>query len=229
MRSLTAFIAMATLASIARGHFVFVYVVDNGSEARLVFGHAASPDPSTPATRAEKTALTARDALGKEIKLSVEKGDGNYYRAKLPATKPVLVFGTTEAGVTQRGDNPPMLSWYYPKTILGDPFAKEVLVGKAVVLEIVPIRDGDKVRFRVIADGKPLPEADVTIGLPNAKEDTDQMVKTDKDGLTTGFAEKGRYCVATRRTVERAGEFEGKKYTAIRHTATVVFDFGVAK
>jgi len=224
MRYLIAAAALAGLTTFAHAHFVFVYVADGGAEARLVFGHAAAPDPKTPPTRAEKTALTARDAAGTDTRLAVEKGDGNFYRAKLPAgSKPVVVFGTTEAGVTQRGDNPPVLSWYYPKVVTGDPFAKGTEVGPKVAMEVVPVRAGEQVRFRVMSDGKPLADAEVTVGLPG--DAMTEVVKTDKDGLTGGFSDRGRYCVAARRVEAKPGEFAGKKYTAVRHTATVVFDF----
>jgi uncharacterized GH25 family protein len=226
MRYLSALAATVCLATAARAHFVFVYV--DGPEARLVFGHTAAPDPATPATRAEKTALTARDATGKATALTVEKGDGNFYRAKLPAGRPVVVYGTTEAGVTQRGDNPPMLSQYYPKAVLGDPFAPGAVVGSAAPLEVVPVRDGEKVRLRVLAQGKPLADAEVTVGLPGGDEGKAPVVKTDKDGLTGGFADRGRYCVAAVRVEDKAGEFGGRQYAKARHTATVVFDFGDA-
>lgn len=219
MRYLIALGAAVALAAAARAHFVFVYV--DGGDAKVVFGHAAEPDPNVFPTRAEKTALTARDASGKEIKLKTEKGDGNFYRAKLPE-KSAVVYGTTEAGVTQRGDDPPLLSFYYPKVIAGDPFAKGLIAGTA--LEVVPMKDGDKVRFQVLAAGKPVAGVEVTVGLPGASEEKSPVVKTDKDGVTEAFAAKGRYCVAARWAEAKPGEFGGKKYTAVRHTATLVFD-----
>ncbi|MBX9622576.1 MAG: DUF4198 domain-containing protein [Gemmataceae bacterium] len=225
MRYLTAALATLAVVSAAPAHFVFVYVADGGTEARLVFGHTAAPDPNSFPTRAEKTTLTARDGSGAETKLAVEKGDGNYFRAKLPGGKTVVVYGTTEAGVTQRGDNPPLLSWYYPKAILGDPFADRAAVGPSAPLDIVPVRDGGKVRFKVVAAGKPAVGVEVTVGLPGGDEDKAPVVKTDADGMTEGFTEAGRYCVAARRSDDKSGELGGKKYAAVRHTATVVFDF----
>lgn len=229
MRYSIAIAAVACLALAARAHFVFVYVPEGGTEARLVFGHKAEPDASSFPTRAEKTVLTARDSAGNETKLAVEKGDGNFFRAKLAAEKPVVIFGTNEAGVTQRADNPPMLSWDYPKVIVGDPFASNAEVGKGVAMEVIPVKDGEKVRFKVLASGKPLADAEVTIGLPGKSEDKAPVVKTDKDGLTVSFAEKGQYCVAARRLEDKSGEIGGKKYSAVRHTATVVFDFATKK
>jgi uncharacterized GH25 family protein len=226
MRYLFAILTLVGVTAGVRAHFVFVYVAEEAAEARLVFGHAAAPDPMTPATRAEKTTLTARDGSGKDTALQVEKGDGNFYRAELPAEKPVLVFGTTEAGVTQRGENPPMLSWYYPKVIVGDPFARTAQVGAEMPLEIVPVRDGDSVRFQVLAQGKPVGGVEVTASLSGGDEEAAQTVTTDAKGLTEGFSQPGRYCVAARTTDATAGEFGGKPYATVRHTATLVFDFG---
>jgi hypothetical protein len=223
MRFLTAAVLAAALAAAAQAHFVFVYA--EGPEARVVFGHGAAPDPASFPTRAEKTALTARDAAGTETRLTVEKGAGNYFRAKLPAGTAV-VLGTTEAGVTQRGDNPPMLSWYYPKVIVGDPFARGTEAGASAPLDVVPVRDGEKVRFKVLAGGKPAEGVEVTVGLPGKGEDDAATAKTDKDGLTGGFADRGRYCVAARRLEEKPGEFGGKKYASVRRTATLVCDVG---
>ena len=225
MRFLTATAILLATALAAHAHFVFVYV--DGAEAKLVFGHKAEPDPAAFPARAEKTVLTARDAAGKDTKLVVEKGDGNFFRAKLPANEAVVVFGTTEAGVTQRGDNPPLLSFYYPKAIVGDPFAKGADAGTA--LEVVPVRDGDKVRFKVLATSKPVAGVEVTVGPPGADEDKAETVKSDADGLTKAFAAPGRYCVAARRSEDKAGEFGGKKYAGVRHTATLVCDLAARK
>ena len=225
MRNLTAALAVALLATAARAHFVFVYIPDGGAEARVVFGHAAAPDPDAFPTRAEKTTLSGRDAAGKATKLTLERGDGNFYRAKLPVDKPVVVFGTTESGVTQRGDNPAVLYWYYPKVIVGDPFAKVATVGEAVPMEVVPEQDGDKVRFRILFGGKPAAETEVTVLLSGADEGTAVAAKADANGRTTGFADRGRYCVAARRVEAKEGEFGGKKYSSVRHTATLVVDF----
>jgi uncharacterized GH25 family protein len=222
MRYLVATLAALTLTAAAQAHFVFVYVPDGGTEARLVFGHTAAPDPSGFPTRAEKTTLTARDAGGKETKLAVEKGDGNFFRAKLPGGKAAVVFGTTEAGVTQRGDNPPMLSWYYPKVIVGDPFAANL--GGAKELDVTPVREGEKVRFRVQAGGKAVADAEVTVGLSGKGEDKSQVVKTGTAGLTPAFAGHGRYVVAARTAEPTAGTFGGKSYASVRRTATLVCD-----
>lgn len=228
MRFLMSLLLVAGIGTVAQSHFVYVYV--EGGEAKVVFGHSAAPDLKAPAARCEKTALVVRDADGKETRLpAVEKGDGNFYRVKLPGQKPVVVMGTTDAGVTQYADNPPMLSWYYPKVIVGDPFVKGIAAPESTALDVVPVRDGNKVRFKVTALGKPAADVEVAVGLSGSAEEKTRTVKTGKDGLTESFAEKGRYCVAAKQTMNNPGERGGKKYTAIRHIATLVFDFSPAQ
>lgn len=222
MRLLTATAGVLLLAATAHAHFVFVYLTDDRGEVRVVFGHGAAPDPNTFPTRAEKTALTARSADGKDAALKLEKGDGNFFQAK-PHGKPVVVFGTTEAGVTQRGDADPTLTTYYPKVLVGDPFAKSAEVGKAVAVELVPVKDGEKVRFKVLAGGKAVEGVEVTVGVPGKSDESDPVM-TDKYGLTPAFAEDGRYAVAARQVEDKPGELDGKKYKAVRRIATLVCD-----
>lgn len=221
MKPLVAIVAALCVVSVAQAHFVFVYATDDKGEARVVFRHGASPDPNTFPTRAEKTTLTARSADGKDAALALEKGDGNFFKAKL-GNKPVVVFGTTNAGVTQRGDADPTLTTYYPKVLIGDPFARTAEV-KAVPVELVPVKDGEKVRFKVLVSGKPAVGIEVTVGVPGKEEENDP-VKTDKDGLTPAFAEHGRYCVAARQVEDKPGELDGRKYKAVRRIATLVCD-----
>jgi hypothetical protein len=113
-----------------------------------------------------------------------------------------------------------MLSWYYPKVIVGDPFAANLAGAKA--LDVEPVREGEKVRFRVVVDGKAVDDAEVTVGLSGRGEDKAQVVKTDAAGLTPGFAERGRYVVTAHRLQQKGGEFGGKSYASVRHTATLV-------
>ena len=222
MRFLITLAAALGLTAAAHAHFVFAYVTDDRGEVRVVFGHGAAPDPKTPATRCETAVLTARTADGKDAKLTTEKGDGNFYKAKLDG-KPVVVFGHTATAVNQREGADPTLTTYYPKAVVGDPFAKTAAVGKGVPVELVPVKDGDKVRFKLLLDGKPAEGVEVTVGVPG-KDDESEPVKTDKDGLTPAFAEFGRYAVAARQVDDKPGELDGKKYKAVRRIATLVCD-----
>ena len=74
--------------------------------------------------------------------------------------------------VVAKGKGKPFRLHYHPKAVLGDPFAKEAMVGKEAVVEIVPVRAGDKVKFLVVAGGKPLADAEVFLRKPGALETT---------------------------------------------------------
>ncbi len=164
---------------------------------------------------------------GSETKLTTEKGSGNFYRAKLPEKKKtVVVFGVTEAGGHACGDGPALAFLLLPK---GD--RRRVLLPKTHGNES---HAGDSSRARwgqssvsSACRRKPVPEVEVTVGLPGADEDKAQAVKTDKDGLTVSFSEQGRYCVVVRRADAKSGGIDSKKYAATRHTATLVCDYAV--
>lgn len=71
-----------------------------------------------------------------------------------------MVFGHTDYGVVQKGEGKPFRLHYHRKTVIGDPFAKDATFGKDAVIEVLPVRDGAKVKFLVVAGGKALPDAD---------------------------------------------------------------------
>ena len=114
---------------------------------------------------------------------------------------------------------------YYPKTVFGG-LADEP-VGGPLAVEIVTAGGPGKTRFRVLHNGKPAADAEVSVTLPAAKtgeKAEKKAVKTDKDGLTPAFEAAGRYGLNARVTEAKAGEAAGKKYEETRHYATLVID-----
>jgi uncharacterized GH25 family protein len=77
------------------------------------------------------------------------------------------------------------------------------------------------VKFQVLAEGKPLADAEVTVLVPGEAK---KAVKTDKEGFTETFAPSGRYGVFARYTEMAGGELAGMKFTETRHYATLVVD-----
>jgi hypothetical protein len=214
-----AVVGLFTVA-LAHGHFTFIVPDAGGSSAKVVFSDDLNPDMNVNIEKIAGTKLTLRDAAGKDSPLEMKKGEGCYL-VNLPGSGPRVVFGTTEYGVSQKGDAKPYLVVYYPKALVGDVPAKAAAVGAK--LEVVPAGESGKPRFRVLADGKPAAEAEVTVLVPGSAK---QMVKTDKDGLTPAFAASGRYGVFARWTEAKSGEHAGKKYEEVRHYATLVADLG---
>lgn len=207
-------------ASLAHAHFPFI--VPDGASAKVVFSDDLSPDPNVNIEKIAGTKLTLRDAAGKETALEWKKDNG-YYAVAAPGTGPRVIFGVTDYGVLQKGDSKPFKLVYYSKAVLGDASPREAAVGGALALEIVPVGAFGKVKFQVLAAGKPLSEIEVTLLPPaGAKKE----VKTDKDGFSPEFEAVGRYGVVAKRFDVKSGDFAGKKYDEIRNYATLVYDFG---
>lgn len=204
----------------ARGHFTFVVPDAGGASAKVIFSDDLKPDTSVSVEKIAGTKLTLRDAAGKDTPLELKKGEGCYL-VNLPGSGARVIFGTTDYGVMQKGESKPYLLVYHPKALVGDVPAKAAAVGAR--LEVVPAGEPGKPRFRVLADGKPAAEVEVTVLVPGSAK---QMVKTDKEGLTPAFAAAGRYGVFARWTEAKAGEHAGKKYEEVRHYATLVADVG---
>jgi uncharacterized GH25 family protein len=121
----------------------------------------------------------------------------------------------------QKGDSKPFKLTYYPKAVIGTPTAKDATVGGELALEIVAAGAPGRMKFRVLAAGKPLPECEVTVILPDSNK---KAVKTDKQGETPAFDGTGRFGVYARQTETKSGEHEGKKYEEVRSYATLVCD-----
>jgi uncharacterized GH25 family protein len=214
--------ASAALAMIAtaQAHFVYVVPTDDGKNVQLVFSDSLAPDKSVPITKVAGTKLTLR-SKGKDTVLETKQVE-NYLAAATPGDGTRVVFGHTDYGVVQKGEAPAFHLHYFPKTILGDAFAADASVGKATPFEIIPVRDGGKVKFQVMAEGKPLADAEVFLRKPGTEKN--EILKTDANGYTPASVETGRYAVVARNTEMKSGELNGKKFAEVRYYATLVAD-----
>ncbi len=204
--------------AVANAHFPFVVPDAKGESAKVVFSDNLEPDTNVNVEKIANTKLTLRDAAGKESPLEWKKADG-FYAVNVPGKGDRVVYGVTDYGVLQKGDDKPFKLAYYPKAVIGNASAKPV--GEKLALEVVAEGASGKVRFLVLAAGKPLAESEVTVMLPDG---TKKAVKTDKDGYTTAFEGAGRYGVYAKRVEAKAGEHAGKKFEEIRSYATLVCD-----
>ena len=202
----------------ASGHFPFVVPDAKGESAKVVFSDNLDPDENVNIEKIANTKLTLRDAAGKEMPLEWKKSDG-FYAVNVPGRGDRVIYGVTDYGVLQKGDDKPFKLAYYPKAVIGNAAAKPV--GEKQPLEVVAEPAMGKVRFQVLAAGKPLAESEVTVMLPDGAK---KAVKTDKDGYTAAFDGAGRYGVVAKRVEAKAGEHGGKKYDEIRSYATLVCD-----
>jgi uncharacterized GH25 family protein len=214
-----AVLVAATLT--ARAHFVFVVPdAKDPAKALVVFSEDLAVDEAVTMDKITGLKLQVRDAAGKttEAKFEAEK---HCLKATVPGTGSRVVFGSVNYGVLQKGDAKPFLLAYHPKAIVGAVPADGGKIGAALPAELVPVVTGDKVKFQLLAGGKPVADAEANVLLPVAGK---EKSKTDKDGFTKEFTGAGRYGVWVRYTEAKAGELDGEKYEEVRHYATLVVD-----
>lgn len=204
----------------ARAHFPFIVPDDKGDSAKVVFSDNLEPDANVNIEKIANTKLTLRDAGGKDSPLEWKKGEG-FYAVNVPGRGDRVVFGATDYGVLQKGDSKPFKLAYFPKAAIGSATAKPI--GEKLALEVAAEGGLGKVRFRVLAAGKPLAESEVSVMVPGGEK---KAVKTDKDGYTPAFEGAGRYGVYAKQLEAKAGEHAGKKYEEVRNYATLVCDIG---
>jgi uncharacterized GH25 family protein len=205
----------------SQAHFPFIVPDSAGTSAKIVFSDDLNADTNVNIEKITNTKLTLRDSAGKESAMTWKKEDG-FYGINLPGTGTRIVHGVTDFGVLQKGDTKPFRLVYYPKAIIGNPTEKVATIGERLALEIVAVTSFGKVKFQVLASGKPVADAEVTILLPESGK---KAMKTDKDGFTSEFDGSGRYGVVAKLFENKSGDHAGKKYEEIRNYATLVCDY----
>ncbi len=197
----------------AHAHFLFVVPAADGARASLFLSEDLKPEKGVPAAMVAPARLQLRNQ-GRDQALLVEKiGEG--YEVALAGQGQRLIHGLLDLGFTRGGN---YLLYYHPKSILGRPF--EVTVG-ATPVEIVPRGKPGAVTLQVLAHGKPLPNAEINLVLPDG---TAKKVKTDGTGTSDPLATPGRYGAWARYWEPSEGVRDGKPYEQLRHYATLVFD-----
>lgn len=223
-RWLSVSLAAALLSSFAQAHFPFILPGDNGQQAIVIFSDTLEADANVNMDKLSPTKLFLRNASGQDQPLEWSKGEHSLM-VPLPPGGGQVIHGVTDYGVLQRGEGKPFRLIYYPKAILG-PVRPQAPSSALARLEVLPIPTEGKVQFQVLAEGKPLPECEVTVLLPGGGR---QGVKTDTDGRTPLFEAKGRYGVVARMFENTVGEKSGLKFEQVRHYATLVVDVPSAK
>lgn len=221
MRTTALLIGLA-LTTTASAHFVFL--IDGVGDVRIIFSDALAPDDAVPIEKVARTKAFARVG-GKATPLELEKvKDANAYRVKVPAGEVDAIYASTDYGVLAKGDAKPFLLRYHSKAvpgILGQPVKN---VGEPLPVELAVKLEGRKASFQLLAGGKAVPEAEVTIlheRLPTAK------ATSGKDGWTPAIdVDVGRYGVVAKHATAKAGEVDGMKYDEVRDYATVTFYVG---
>jgi uncharacterized GH25 family protein len=223
LRTTGAAAVFVAAALTAHAHFVFV-VPDpkDPAKAVIVFSDALDTDDAVGIEKLATMTLTCRDAASKDAAVEY-KANKHDLSATVPGTGPRVVFGTLHYGVMQKGDSKPYLLAYHPKAVLGAVASDKLTLGEKVLpVEIVPVVSGSDVKFKFLAAGKPVANAEVTVIKPGGGK---AKSKTDKDGLTEAFPAMGRYGAWAKSIVAKPGEHGGKKFDEARHYATLVTEF----
>lgn len=206
MRSIFALCVIASLANSAMAHFVFIVPQADGKNLKVVFSETLEPDDAVTLGPVAKLALSAD---GKPVALKPRE---HHLDGKLPSG--AVISGSIDYGVMSRGGQSFLLK-YHAKSIDGYAAAKTVNLPAELTTE----RLGAEFVFRAMLNGRAAPQVEVTVLLPDG---TSAKATTDADGRTKRFAAAGRYGAWARVVEKSAGEFDGKKYTEVRHYPTLV-------
>lgn len=217
LRALIAAAVLFAAPVAARAHMVYVVPSADGKTVTVVFSDSLAPDEKVKMDKLAGLKLVAR-IDGQDAPVECTKGDHSF-TAKLTKT-PAVAYGTAVYGLLSRSEKPTLLV-YHPKAVFAGADAKAATVGEPAALEVVPVTEAGKTRFRLLAKGKPVADAEGSVLKPDG---TKEKVKTDADGYTPVFDQTGRYAAYLKLTEAKAGEHDGKKYEEVRHYATLVAD-----
>ncbi len=219
-RLLLTAVCVVAMAGPALAHFVWIVPSAGGVNALLFLSEHLEPDEQVEVKLIAGATLKTRRPDGQETALTLASAGAHAFSVALPDGGPRLIHGVADLGVQTRGSTPHVLI-YYPKAIVGDDDAPWTRVGDSAAVELVPVRDADGVRLRLLAHGKPHPNAEVKILGPN---DLDFITTTDAEGLTKVLTATGRYGAWARHWEKAPGERDGRTYDEVRRYATLVFD-----
>jgi uncharacterized GH25 family protein len=218
---------LATAAAQAHALYIVANLGNATTQITVVFSDDLKPDPRVKDATWKKldgTKLKVLQQNGKVVEVATEKGEAclkaTYTVTDARGSDPSIVFGTVDYGVSTKGEKASRIV-FYPKAIVGAIPEKPAL-GDAVGLEVVPKVEGGKVRFQVLAAGKPVKDAKVRVMLP--KDDKTEDATTDEAGWTQALEGAGRYGVTVRHVEPKDGELNGTKYEQTSHVATLVVD-----
>ncbi len=213
------FLSLFLFTTALHAHFIWVLPEAGHGKAVVFLSEELKPDEGVGPDYVKNAKLVLRDAAGRETALTLAKGS-DAYTTDLGAGGR-LIHGVLDLGYTQRGPSKPHLLMYYPKTILGEAFDVQTQVGSQSPVELVPVGQPGAVRLKLLGRGKPVPQAEITVILPDGKQ---TKMKTGDNGETETIAATGRFGAWARFWEPLGGERDGKKYEETRHYATLVFD-----
>lgn len=222
-----------TICSTAQAHFVWVQVLpakDNTpATVQLSFGETPAPGEAHLVNKVQQTKvypLAGKDAEAKPLELAVVKQDDvASWQGPVALKDLVGLEAVCDYGVLAKGDAPFWLNYYAKHLTAGWQQQKSSPRGKHLALEIVPAKTVAGLDLLVLWQGKPLPNAKVTIQKPDNRS---TELKTNEQGIAE-FRESitGMLAILASHSEPTAGERDGKKYESIKHYSTLTIPVAI--
>lgn len=214
------FALAAGLIAAAVVHAHALYVVADGDQLTVVFSDDLSPDKRVKEESWKKIdglKLTARHNDGKVEPVKTVKGEACLTAACPAGTQ--VIFGQVDYGVSKHGEKPKFMT-FHVKAAVNGATGDAAKLGDKCPLEVVPVVADGKVKFQVLAAGKPVAKLEASVMVPGEKEKA--KTTTDEGGFTQPFDAKGKYGVTVRQSEPKGGEAGGEKYDETTTVATLV-------
>ena len=219
-------VLLLAAASTAQAHFVWIQVLPGAANqpaiAQLAFGETPAPGEAHLINKIEQTKVypLSGKADPKPLELAVVKQDDvASWQARVPSTDLAGLEAVCDYGVLAKGGAPFWLNYYAKHLSAGWEKQPTTPRGKHLALEIVPTTTAAGLELLVLWQGKPLPNAKVTVDKPDNRSTdlttNDQGVAVFREGVTGLLAVLASHSEAT------AGEHDGKKYGSIKHYSTL--------
>ncbi len=215
-----------SICSAAQAHFLWVQTIPttNGpAQVQLSFGETPKPGEAHLVNKVQQAKvypITTNAPETKLLKLAiVTQDDVASWQGTVKAKSLAGLEAVCDYGVLAKGGSPFWLN-YYAKHLCTD-WDKQTTSprGKHLALEIVPTQTATGLDLLVLWNGKPLPEAKVTVDKPNNRSielaTNEQGVAEFRDEVT------GLLAILASHTEPSAGEHDGKKYESIKHYSTL--------
>lgn len=217
-------LGLGLTADSAPAHFLWL-VVDGSEGQRQVhvyFSETAAPDDPDLLDRITGAKVWQLTPDGRTRELATRKGDESLVADPTVAANSPTLFGLDHTyGVITRGDETFLLKYYAKTSQTADAAVWQKFdTSERLPLDVAPRRNGQEVELRVLWQGQPLPQAQVVISGPELDEPIEGQ--TDARGrFTAELPERGLYSIRARHIEPKAGELDGKPYSAVRHYSTL--------
>lgn len=214
----------------AQAHFLWLLPQaegkNNAAKVQLYFGETAEPDDPDLLKRLTNIKVWEKDSQGKLQTYSLTEGDDSLFVTPRSKGAGEAAYSLNHTyGVITRGESQFLLKYYakaFPQKSQG--IWNKISCSKELPLEIVPILKGEEVTLQVNWNGKPLPDAELTMTGPQTGSES-VTVMTNAQGQVQTKLTDGIYSIRAKCTEKKQGEHDGDKYDSIRHYSTLTLPF----